>query len=48
MNGSKGTFNLEDYKYWKNTRFNPYMQIDDLQALGEVVVIWGQKARPKP
>jgi hypothetical protein len=30
------------YKYWDKTRFNPYMTREELTAVGEIVVIWGQ------
>jgi hypothetical protein len=33
---------MAQYGYWNKTRFNPYVNRDDLTAIGEIVVIWGQ------
>jgi hypothetical protein len=30
------------YRYWDKTNFNPYVKREDLTAIGEIVVIWGQ------
>jgi len=32
---------LARYRYWNKTRFNPFVERDNLTAIGEIVVIWG-------